>query len=133
MEYSLNKLTWNNIDWILIEKKVLKIQRRIYKAKIENKINVIHYLQNQLINSVYAKLLAVREIISINKGKKINNKELIVNLKKWQLLNSLKHNVKLDLINAIYISELDNYQFLKVINIKDSIKQILIKLALEAE
>lgn len=66
-------LAWNKVDWKKIESRVFRIQRRIYKAKTEKKVNAIHYLQKKIINSIGAKLLAIREAIRTKKSYWIKN------------------------------------------------------------
>lgn len=64
-----NKLTWDNIDWNEINLFINKIQSRIIKAALNKNWKLIKDLQRLLVNSYYAKLLAVKRVTS-NKGKK---------------------------------------------------------------
>lgn len=60
---------WRNIDWHIVEKSVNKLQIRITKAVKQNKWHLVKRLEYLLINSYYAKLLAVRKVTQ-NKGKR---------------------------------------------------------------
>lgn len=60
---------WDAIDWCSIRKKVKKLQNRIAKAIRKRKYNKTKALQRILTHSYYAKLLAVRRVVT-NKGKK---------------------------------------------------------------
>lgn len=64
-----NKLIWDNIDWNEINLFINKIQSRIVKASLNKNWKLIKDLQRLLVNSYYAKLLAVKRVTS-NKGKK---------------------------------------------------------------
>jgi hypothetical protein len=57
---NLSKLAWNEVDWKNIESRVFRIQRRIYKAKTEQKIDAIYYLQKKIIHGLNGKLLSIR-------------------------------------------------------------------------
>lgn len=59
---------WMNLTWSCIESKVNKLQSRIAKAVKQGRFNLAKKLQYLLVNSFYAKLLAIKRI-SQNKGK----------------------------------------------------------------
>lgn len=61
-------LIWNNLDWNKINLFINKIQSRIVKATSKKNWKLIKDLQRLLVNSHYAKLLAVKRVTS-NKGK----------------------------------------------------------------
>lgn len=60
---------WQRINWTVIETKVNRLQSRIAKAAREGRFNLLKILQYLLTKSYYAKLLAVKKVIS-NKGSK---------------------------------------------------------------
>lgn len=62
------KLQWNQIDWKKAEEQVNRLQVRIVKATLEQKWRLVKRLQYLMTNSVYAKALAVRRVVT-NKGK----------------------------------------------------------------
>jgi len=63
------KLNWNSINWKTVEKKVQELQMRIAKAVRDGKLRLVKSLQWLLTHSFYAKLLAVRRVVT-NKGKR---------------------------------------------------------------
>jgi RNA-directed DNA polymerase len=66
---SNTKITWNSINWTKTQNNVRKIQRRIYMAKKNGEIKKLRWLQKFIINHMGAKLLAVRQVTTLNKGK----------------------------------------------------------------
>ena len=60
---------WFEINWYQAERTVKRLQARIVKASKEGKIKKIRDLQKLLTNSLAAKMLAVRKVVS-NKGKR---------------------------------------------------------------
>lgn len=130
------KIRWNEVDWKKIESKVFRIQRRIYKAKTDKTVNVVYYLQKKIITSIEGKLFSIREAskskenywiksIYLTNSRKTIKLVYSSNLKKTITLNNNKiKNLKKLLINSE--TEIN-------ILVKDKAKQVLIKLALEAE
>ncbi len=55
---------WQRINWTVIETKVNRLQSRIAKAAREGRFNLLKILQYLLTKSYYAKLLAVKKVIS---------------------------------------------------------------------
>ncbi len=64
----LNTVAWNEINWRKVEKSVFKLQKRIYQASKTGKVKKLRKLQKTLINSYYAKLIAVRRVTQDNSG-----------------------------------------------------------------
>lgn len=86
-----NNLIWDNIDWNEINLFINKIQSRIVKASLNKNWKLIKDLQRLLVNSYYAKLLAVKRVTS-NKGKKtpgVDNVILRTGKEKYELAISL--------------------------------------------
>ena len=63
------KLQWNQIDWKKAEEQVNRLQIRIVKATLEQKLRLVKRLQYLITNSFYAKALAVKRVVT-NRGKK---------------------------------------------------------------
>jgi N-terminal domain of reverse transcriptase len=61
---------WNTIRWSKIERKVFKLQKRIYRAAQRGDHRQVRRLQQLLLHSHYAKQLAVRQVTQDNRGKK---------------------------------------------------------------
>ena len=66
---SHQKLDWRCIDWKKVEKKVKELQMRIAKAVREGRYRRVKSLQWLLTHSFYARLMAVRRVVT-NKGKR---------------------------------------------------------------
>ena len=64
---SHRNLDWRSIDWKKAERKVKELQMRIAKAVRDKKLRRVKSLQWLLTHSFYAKLLAVRRVVT-NKG-----------------------------------------------------------------
>lgn len=133
----INK-TWSELRWKEIEDRLSRLQRRIYKASIDGKINVIHFLQRKLINSFDAKLSAVRQVTNLSTCKKtVKVDEVIYDSpeEKINLAKSLKLDGKTNLIRRIYIpgDGMKEKTPLGIPTVKDKAKQYLAKLALEPQ
>lgn len=60
---------WDSIDWRKAEEQVGRMQERISKAYGEGRTSLAKRLSYLLVNSFYAKVLAVRRVAEQNKGK----------------------------------------------------------------
>jgi RNA-directed DNA polymerase len=63
------KLQWADVDWKKVEKHVNRLQTRITKAVKEGKWHLVKRLQYVLTHSLYAMLLAVKNVTQ-NRGKR---------------------------------------------------------------
>jgi len=63
------KPDWNSINWKKVGAKVKKLQMRIAKAVRERRYRLVKHLQWLLTHSFYAKLFAVRRVVT-NKGRR---------------------------------------------------------------
>ena len=61
---------WNDLPWKAIEKRVFKLQKRIYQASQRGDTKTVHKLQRLLMRSWSAKCLAVRTVTQDNHGKR---------------------------------------------------------------
>jgi len=61
---------WNTIRWRKVERRVFKLQTRIYQASRRGEAGRVHGLQRLLVISRSGKLLAVRRVTQENRGKK---------------------------------------------------------------
>ena len=104
----MSKLTWNNINWTLVQDRISRHQRRVYKASIEGNKAKVHAIQRRIIASLDAKLLAVRKVTTEKKGSHEN---------KIKLAYKIKLNGKTREISTV----------------EERAKQMLAKLALEPE
>ena len=61
---------WSRIDWQKVEKSVLRLQHRIFMAKVKGDVKGMQSLQRLLASSRAAKLLAIRKVGQENRGRK---------------------------------------------------------------
>jgi len=69
---NLKNYGWKSIDWAQTRKTVFKWQMEIYKASKSNEagsIQTVRKYQHRIIESIEAKLLAVRRVTQDNRGK----------------------------------------------------------------
>jgi RNA-directed DNA polymerase len=59
---------WSEINWKIVERKIFKLQKRIYRASQRGDVKTVHKLQRLLIKSHYGKLLATRRVTQDNQG-----------------------------------------------------------------
>lgn len=85
------KKDWDNINWSKANEYVNRLQVRIVKATQEGKWNLVKRLQHLLVNSFYAKAIAVKKVTQ-NKGKNtagVDNKLWKSKQEKWDGIMSL--------------------------------------------
>ncbi len=61
-------MEWNHIPWHKLDRKVFKLQKRIFKASSRGDVKAVRRLQKTLINSYHAKLLAIRKVTKDNRA-----------------------------------------------------------------
>ncbi len=136
---SISKTTqdWNTINWAKIQRKVFKLQKKIFQAvKSGNKVKA-KKLQKLLLKSYYAKLLAVRKVTQDNQGRKTAGIDGIKTLRPNQRVNLVSElNVKgykASALRRIWIPKpgRDEKRPLGIPTIKDRAMQALVKSALE--
>ncbi len=64
------EIRWGAFNWKVAQRRIYKLQKRIYQAAREGRISVVRKLQNTLVKSFHAKMLAVRKVAQMNPGKK---------------------------------------------------------------
>ena len=62
----MSKIAWNDVDWTIVQKRISRQQRRVYKASKAGNKTVVQALQRRIIGSLDAKLLAVRQLTTRN-------------------------------------------------------------------
>jgi RNA-directed DNA polymerase len=134
----MSKLAWNDVKWTLVQERISRQQRRVYKASIEGNKAKVHAIQRRIIASMDAKLLAVRKVTTENKGRNtagVDGVKAISHNNKMRLAYRLKLDGKARPIRRTYIpkSGKSELRTLGISTIEDRAKQILAKLALEPE
>ena len=59
---------WNKLPWKQIERRVFKLQKRIFRASQRGDIQAVRRLQKTLMRSWSGKCLAVRKVSQDNQG-----------------------------------------------------------------
>lgn len=135
---SEKQITWNCINWPKVNSYVSKVQTQIYKARKGGNIKRVHLLQNMLINSRAAKLVATHRVTTLNKGRKtagIDKRILSKSEEKLALALSLSLDGKAQPIRRVWIPKPGKQEKrpLGIPGIADRAKQQLARLALEPE
>ena len=102
----MSKLAWKEIDWALVQKRLSRQQRRVYKASMEGKRSTVHALQRRIIGSLDAKLLAVRSVTTENRGRNtpgVDGMKALSHEKKIELAYKLKLDGKSKAIGRAYV------------------------------
>ncbi len=130
---------WNAIPWRKLERKVFKLQKRIYKASQRGDIKTVRQLQKTLLHSWSAKCLAVRRVTQDNRGKKTAGVDGLKNLSpssRLILVKSLKLGHKAAPTRRVWIPKPGSEgekRPLSIPTIFDRALQSLVKLVLEPE
>nr|AZJ16669.1 putative intron-encoded reverse transcriptase [Seminavis robusta] len=133
------ELTWNQIEWGNSYKIVRRSQRRIFKASKLGDIRTVRQLQQRLIRSSHAKLIAVQQVTTLNKGNNISGVDGFIptnSSMKLTLAKNLRLNGKASFIRRSWIpkpGKTTEKRPLGISTIQDRSKQALAKLALEPE
>lgn len=129
---------WNKLPWKGIEKRVYKLQKRIYRAAQRGDVKVQRRLQKTLMKSWSAKCLAVRRVTQDNQGKKTAGVDGVKKLSpeaRLKLANSLRLTHKSKPARRTWIPKpgRDEKRPLGIPTIHERALQALVKLALEPE
>lgn len=141
MESKMSKITevmeWNKINWKSVEDYILRMQIKIYHASKSNNVNRIRSLQNTLIRSYRARLLAVRKVSQDNSGKKTAGVDGVKSLtpkQRMQLAKSLRLTSKSNPLRRVQIPKSNGkIRNLGIPTMRDRATQALVKMALEPE
>lgn len=129
---------WNQIPWKQLERRVYKLQKRIYQAASRGDVRTVRRLQKTLLRSWSAKCLAVRRVTQDNQGRKTAGVDGIKSLTPSQRLNlvgRLKLTFKAKPTRRVWIPKLgkDEKRPLGIPCMSDRALQGLVKLILEPE
>ncbi|NJL09232.1 MAG: hypothetical protein HC908_00375 [Calothrix sp. SM1_7_51] len=71
---------WKKLPWKKFQKNLFRLQCRIYKAARTGNRKLVLRLQKLILRSQSARMLAIRQVTQLNKGKKT----AVQNLKHWK-------------------------------------------------
>src|SRR6267154_2790426 len=77
---------WAQIPWRKLERKVYRLQKRIYQASLRGNDKAVHNLQRLLMKSKAARTLAVRRVTQENQGKRTAGVDGVKSVKPAQRL-----------------------------------------------
>ena len=129
---------WCSINWRKLERRVYKLQKRIYQASIRGDVKALRRLQKTLMNSWSARALSVRRVTQDNTGKKTAGVDGIKSLSpavRLKLVNNLKLGSKVSPTRRVWIPKpgTEEKRPLGIPTMKDRALQALVKMALEPE
>ena len=127
---------WNDIDWNKIQHYVRRIQYRIFRAQQNENTKLVHWLQKHLIDTKSAKIMAVHQVTTLNKGRKtmgVDKQLVLTSQEKAKLAETLDLNGKANPVTKVQIPNSGKTQKRPLGTIRDRAKQALTKLALEPE
>jgi RNA-directed DNA polymerase len=129
---------WNQVNWRKLERKVYKLQKRIYRASQRDDVKAVRRLQKMLMKSWSARALAVRRVTQDNTGKKTAGVDGIKSLSpaaRLKLVNNLKLSSKVSPTRRVWIPKpgTEEKRPLGIPTMKDRALQALVKLILEPE
>lgn len=131
---------WGNIQWRAVGSYVFKLQKRIYLASKKEDVKKVRKLQNTLVNSYYAKLLATRRVTQDNKGKRtagVDGVKALNPRQRFSFAGKLKIFTQSKPLRRVWVDKPGKTE--KVISplgipvMSDRATQALFKLALEPE
>ncbi len=128
---------WKNINWAKVQRKVFKLQKRIFQAVKSGQKAKARNFQKLLMKSHYAKLLSVRKVTQDNRGKRTAgiDGQLIVNPQQREELAKelITEGYKSKPLRRVWIPKpgKDEKRPLGIPTIKDRAMQTLVKLTLE--
>lgn len=130
---------WRHIDWYSTKKIVLRLQRRIYKARRDGNLSRVHWLQRLLIRNYQAKLYSVFQVTALNLDTEFCKHNRFASTSDEQKLKLAK-NLKMDSVcrGLLPTHKKDSIgrtpaNFVGISKIRDRAKQMLCRLALEPE
>ena len=91
----LSTYSWNFLSWENSLKNLYRIQKRLYKLSYAGDFKVLLLLQKILLNSNFARLLAIREVTQVDLYKKIagiDGKTSLTFTERFELCEFLKNN-----------------------------------------
>jgi len=131
-------MEWNTIPWRKLERRVFKLQKRIFRASQRGDVKAVHRLQKTLMRSWSARCLAVRQVTQDNAGKKtagIDGVKKLTPPQRLKLVSTLQLTHQAQPVRRVFIPKPGSQENrgLGIPTIHDRCGQTLVKLALEPE
>jgi RNA-directed DNA polymerase len=129
---------WRLINWRKLERRVFKLQKRIYRASSRGDIKALRKLQKMLMKSWSARALAVRRVTQDNQGKKtagVDGLKSLTPKQRLDLVLKLHLGTKASPTRRVWIPKpgTEEKRPLGIPTMNDRALQALVKLALEPE
>ncbi len=129
---------WKHINWRKLERRVYKLQKRIYRASQRGDTVTVRKLQKLLMKSWSAKALAVRRVTQDNTGKNTAGVDGVKSLspkQRLKLVNKLRLGSKSRPVRRVWIPKpgREEKRPLGIPTMYDRASQALVKSALEPE
>ncbi len=129
---------WHELNWRKLERRVYKLQKRIYQSSQRGNVKAVRRLQKTLMKSWSARALAVRRVTQDNRGKKtagVDGVKALTPKQRLSLTNNLKLGTKVSPTRRVWIPKpgTEEKRPLGIPTMKDRALQALVKLALEPE
>jgi RNA-directed DNA polymerase len=129
---------WKHINWRKLEKRVYKLQKRIYRASIRGDVKAIRRLQKTLMKSWSARATSVRRVTQDNQGKKtagVDGLKSLTPKQRLDLIPKLNLGSKVSPTRRVWIDKpgKEEKRPLGIPTMKDRALQALVKQALEPE
>jgi len=140
MSNTLNNQTveWRKVDWRKLERRVFKLQKRIFRASSRGDLKAVRRLQKTLMRSWSGRMLAVRRVTQDNQGKKtagVDGVKSLTPVQRLALVRKLALKGKSKPTRRVWIDKpgTDEKRPLGIPTMYDRATQALVKLALEPE
>jgi RNA-directed DNA polymerase len=132
------RVEWDSLPWRKLERRIFKLQKRIYQATKRGDVKSARGLQRLLTKSWAAKCLAVRRVTQENKGKKtagVDGVKSITSQQRLRMIENIKLSNRAKPTRRVWIPKPGSYELrpLGIPTLEERAKQTLVKFALEPE